>query len=753
MLDKALARRSADAGPVLAFFIALTIAAVAGQTWWVIAQDKELTLASEKANGLVAVRILEEHATQTLHDAERRIDAVANAIRDASHNGFDDAIAIREVVSQGVQDYPFMKSVQFVNLAGQSWITSRDYPSHQADVTDRAYVRFLLKNPAYDKVVIGHPFQSRYDSQLVVPIGRNLYDGAGRHVGLISVDIRLSYFADVYARVAKDSNATVALFADGGFVIVRSPFEARYVDRDISGYPMLDELRRLPAEGSFDDESLLDDETPRLYTYRKSSGFPITTAYGRDFESILADWRNRTHDRILFSGAMILFICLLTWFLILYIERLRSSEESLRRSEQRFISIFRHSPVPLALLRMPDSRFVEVNDFWFKDFGYSREEVIGHTSVEVGLWVDPADRQPMIDALLNHGIIDRHEVRYRRKDGSIAICLLSGQVIDNKEGKLFIYSSMDITRQREIENEIRRLNAELEERVRNRTQKLEQTNAELAEALASMRAMQGELIRSEKMAALGSLVAGVAHELNTPIGNSVTVASTLMEQTEAVLEEERSGKLRKSLFERYLENTTQGTQLLLHTLRRASELISSFKQVAVDQSSDQRRRFDLKNVLQEVSATLAPTYKHTPYRLELHLAPGLELDSYPGPIGQVITNFVTNSLTHAFEDRDHGTMLLSTRRVDDGHVEIVFSDDGIGIPEANQKRVFDPFFTTKLGQGGSGLGMNIVYNLVTSLLGGSIVLQSKPGQGTTLTVTLPVCAPEPVAQELQAACT
>lgn len=751
MLDKALAQRSADAGPILMFFIALTIAAVAGQTWWVIAQDKELTLASEKANGLVAVRILEEHATQTLHEAERRIDAVANAIRDASRDGFNDAIAIREVVAQGTQDYPFMKSVQFVNLDGQSWITSRDYPSHQADVTDRTYIRFLLNNPGHDKVVIGHPFQSRYDSQLVVPIGRNIYDGAGRHVGLISVDIRLSYFADVYARVAKDSNATVALFADDGFVIVRSPFEARYVDRDISGYPVLDELRKRPPEGSFEDESLLDDEAPRLYTYRKSSGFPITTAYGRDFDSILSDWRNRTHDRIIFSGAMILFICLLTWFLILYIERLRNSEESLRTSEQRFISIFRHSPVPLALLRMSDNRFVEVNDFWLRDFGYSREEVIGHTSLDFGLWADPDDRQPMIDALQNHGVIDRHETRYKRKDGSIAICLLSGQVIDNKGDQLFIYSATDITRQCEIENEIRKLNTELEERVHNRTQKLEQANAELAEALASMRTMQGELIRSEKMAALGSLVAGVAHELNTPIGNSVTVASTLMEQTEAVLEEERSGKLRRSLFERYLENTTQGTQLLLRTLRRASELISSFKQVAVDQSSDQRRHFDLQNVLQEVSVTLAPTYKLTQYKLELDLAPGLELDSYPGPIGQVVTNFVTNALTHAFEGRSQGTMRLSTRRVDEDHVEIVFSDDGVGIPEANQKRVFDPFFTTKLGQGGSGLGMNIVYNLVTSLLGGAIVLHSKPGEGTTLVVTLPVCAPEPVMQELQEA--
>ncbi|HEY0845241.1 MAG TPA: ATP-binding protein [Noviherbaspirillum sp.] len=615
MIAKALADRPADASPVLLFFIVLTIAAIIGQTWWVILQDRELTLASEKANGLVAVRILEEHATQTLQDAERRIDAVAAAIQASSV--FTEETAIREVRAQGMQDYRYLKALQYVNTHGQSWITSRDYPSHRADVSDRDYVSFLLSHPAHAQSVIGRPFQSRYDSQLVVPIGRNLYDRNGRHVGLISIDIRLSYFASVYARVAKDSNATVSLFADAGFIIVRSPFEARYAGRDIAMYPVLHQLRHGPAEGSFEDDSLLDDELPRLYTYRKISGFPITTAYGRDFDSILADWRSRTQNRILFSGAMIAFVCVLTWFLVMYIKRLRATE-----------------------------------------------------------------------------------------------------------------------------NEIRALNAELEERVHARTRSLEKSNAELAQALASLQNMQNELIRSEKMAALGSLVAGVAHELNTPIGNSVTVASTLMEQTEAMLIDEREGRLRRSIFDRYLENAATGTELLLRTLQRASELVSSFKQVAVDQSSDQRRRFDLQHVLQEVAVTLAPTYKKTPYKLVLDLAPDIELDSFPGPLGQVITNFITNSLTHGFEERDTGTMRLATRKLDGEQAEIVFSDDGIGIPDENQKRVFDPFFTTKLGQGGSGLGMNIVYNLVTNVLGGKITLRSAPGKGTTLVVVLPLHAPE-----------
>lgn len=741
MIAKALADRPVDAGPVLLFFVSLTVAAIVGQTWWVILQDRELTLASEKTNGLVAVRILEEHATQTLQDADRKIDAVVAAIRGGSTGGFSEDIAIREVQSQGMQDYRYLKAVQYVNLQGQSWITSRDYPSHQADVSDRNYIRFLLSNPRHDQSVIGRPFQSRYDSQLVVPIGRNLYDGKGRHVGLISIDIRLSYFASVYARVAKDSNATVSLFADEGFIIVRSPFEARYANRDISMYPVLRQLRDGPAEGSFEDESLLDDELTRLYTYRKINGFPVTTAYGRDFDSILADWRSRTLNHVMFSGAMIAFICILTWFLLVHIRRLRESDDSLRVSEHKFVTIFQRSPVPLVLVRLANDQFVEVNDYWTEQFGFRRDEVIGCTALELGIWAEPAARVPFVETLLRNGQVDRVEVHYRHKDGRIMLCLVSGRLFETFGEKMFIFSLLDITHQREIESEIRELNAELEERVRTRTLKLEHANAELADALASLRNMQNELIRSEKMAALGSLVAGVAHELNTPIGNSVTVASTLMEQTEALLNEERAGTLRRSIFDRYLETAAAGTELLLRTLKRASELVSSFKQVAVDQSSDQRRQFDLQNVLHEVAVTLAPTYNKTRYKLELDLASDITLDSYPGPLGQVITNFITNSLTHGFEGRDSGTMRLSTHLLSHDQVEIIFSDDGIGIVREHQKRVFDPFFTTKLGKGGSGLGMNIVYNLVTNVLGGKIELQSTPGAGTTLTVVLPLSAP------------
>jgi signal transduction histidine kinase len=176
-------------------------------------------------------------------------------------------------------------------------------------------------------------------------------------------------------------------------------------------------------------------------------------------------------------------------------------------------------------------------------------------------------------------------------------------------------------------------------------------------------------------------------------------------------------------------------------------LISSFKQVAVDQASAQRRRFSLRQVVEEVAATLAPMLKKTPFKLELELADNVVMDSFPGSIGQVITNLVTNSLAHAFEDRECGAMHIKTWRRGLHGVEMVFTDDGAGIPEADMKRVFDPFFTTKLGRGGSGLGLHIAYNLVTRVLGGKIQATSQPGLGTRFQISLPLKAPDRAERE------
>jgi PAS domain S-box-containing protein len=740
------AQKLHDVSPILLFFVLVTIAAVIGQTWWAVVQDRHLTLEAEKSNGLITVRLLDEHATQTIQDAERKLHTIASTIHAniESSTSQNDETALRNTIREGLQDTRFLTALQFVDLKGKSWVTSLDYPAHQVDADDRPYIAWLLKHPETKQATLGRPLKRFYDGKLVLPMALNLYDIGGKHLGLISTDISIPYFADVYARVAKNSKAIVALFNQNGDVIIRSPENADYVASNIAGSPVLQNLIRGPEEGSIQDGTFLGEKQPRqrLFIWRKMSHYPIVTVFGRDLEQILDAWKQRTRDRILFSGATIAFIGVLSFLLLLHIQRLRQSEQMLRSSEAKFIGLFQRSPVPMALLSVKRDCYLEVNDALLIQSGFGRDELIGKTPGQVNNWANFSERQPYLDLLFKQRYVDRYEVRFRHKDGHIYTCLLSARLVESGGEQMILFSPIDVTRQREIENEIRELNIQLEQRVRQRTINLEEANHELADALSSLKNMQGELLRSEKMAALGSLVAGVAHELNTPIGNSVTLASTLLENAEFTLTEIRSGRPRRAMLDQSLEAAAKGAEILVRNLHRASELVSSFKQVAVDQSSNHRRRFDLHKVLEEVVLTLQPLYKKTPYSMSLELDQNIVLESYPGPLGQIVTNFVTNSLAHAFEGRTEGSMKLVTRPLGSDQAEIIFSDDGVGISQENIARVFDPFFTTKLGQGGSGLGMHIVYNLVTGVLGGKITLDSTPGQGTTLTMTLPLRAPD-----------
>ena len=729
----------------LLFFALVTTLTIAGQTWWAIAQDKQQTLASETNNGLVAVRLLEEHANQTLQDAVHTLDRVARAVR--ASNQYDAPARIREIISShDIGHSRHLKALQYVTPQGMSWISSPDYPTHQTEAAQSSHIQYLLKNPADDDVAVGHPYASAYDSQWVIPVARTLYDQRGLAMGVINVDIRLTYFGTLYSRVAKENDASVTLLSNQGFILARSPFEARYVDRDVTDSPLLDTLRSGAVEGSFNDDTFLDDDDGlKLYTHRKLAGFPITIVYVRDHANVLASWLSRTSERLLLALFSIALVAALTYLLRVYIQRLQRTQFSLRDSEAKFFGLFRQSPVPHTLVRKHGGQFIEANDAWLTQYGYQLHEVIGRTALDLRIWVDPSERAQMVATLTNNGEVDRFEAEHRHSTGRLSTTQTSGRNLKVGDEELILFTLVDVTRQREAEREIRSMNLELELRVQARTEKLEIANNELSSALASVQAMQTELLRSEKLAALGSLVAGVAHELNTPIGNSVTVGSTLQYQVADLGHAFERGELRRSTLVSFLENASHGTDILMRALTRASELIRSFKRVAVDQSSDQRRVFDLQITLREVCLTLEPMYKNTPFDLTLALPDTVEMDSFPGALGQLITNFVSNALQHGFEDRDHGQMHIRAVASRPDRVTLQFSDDGIGMSHDTRNRVFDPFFTTKLGQGGSGLGMSIVYNIVHDVLGGSIEIASSPDAGTLITVQIPVCAPTPKA--------
>ena len=289
-----------------------------------------------------------------------------------------------------------------------------------------------------------------------------------------------------------------------------------------------------------------------------------------------------------------------------------------------------------------------------------------------------------------------------------------------------------ITKPFQIEEVLVRLNTHLA--LRHTTQQLQRTVAELNMA-------QTELVRSETLAALGAMVAGIAHELNTPIGNSMLIASTLTDLSHDMTRQLRDNKgLTRSNLEKYLTDANDAGDILQRNLKRAGSLINSFKQVAIDRASSQRRKFALADLVQETVLILTPVLRNTPYRVLCEVPPEIELDSFPGPLGQVITNLINNAVLHGFEGRAHGTVRIAARALDDGMLELGVQDDGAGIPEAHLQHIFEPFFTTKMGAGGSGLGLYVCYNIATKILNGQIRADSASGQGTRMVVTLPLVA-------------
>ena len=273
---------------------------------------------------------------------------------------------------------------------------------------------------------------------------------------------------------------------------------------------------------------------------------------------------------------------------------------------------------------------------------------------------------------------------------------------------------------------IARMQAERE--IRRAKDALEEQNAALENALTSLKDAQGELVRQEKLASLGRLVAGVAHEINTPLGICVTATSHLVEELKLTREDMAAGVLDEDGLNQFFDIIDQSLRIMTTNTQRAAALVRSFKQVAVDQSSDDIRSFNLRKYLDEVLLSLQPKLKGKPIAIEIDCEERIEMASFPGAVSQIVTNMVMNSLVHGFEEGQSGKIKISGK-LDGDFVVFEYSDDGVGMDTGTLGQLFDPFFTTKRGSGGSGLGAHILFNLVTGALGGTVKVASAPGMG------------------------
>jgi signal transduction histidine kinase len=283
---------------------------------------------------------------------------------------------------------------------------------------------------------------------------------------------------------------------------------------------------------------------------------------------------------------------------------------------------------------------------------------------------------------------------------------------------------------------IERLNSNLEQQVADRTRQLQSKTSEALGALEQLKITQQQLIDNEKHAALGRLVAGVAHEINTPLGISVTAASCVDKALTEAFEGMLSGQFKRSQLRQKYVSITEGCKILNDNLQRASELVVSFKLVAVDQEAQDCRLLKLHNYIDDVTRSLGPKIKRTSHEVKLRGDADIEIYTQPGALAQILTNLIDNALLHGLSDRQNGVIDIMTQRLKDD-IEIRLTDNGKGMTEEVQTCIFDPFFTTSRSTGGSGLGLHVVYNLVTQTLLGSINCQSMAGEGTTFTIVLP----------------
>jgi PAS domain S-box-containing protein len=422
----------------------------------------------------------------------------------------------------------------------------------------------------------------------------------------------------------------------------------------------------------------------------------------------------------------------------------RRSAQALLESESRFVRLFDQSPLAMCYVSSEDQyRTTQWNLAWFDAFGFNPVEDQGKSGSALNVWANALDRATLLERTIAGAALDDQEVEMRRKDGTLRWMSVATRLLDDSERTLILFSYVDTTERRRARDAMQELNTELETRVAQRTTELQNANDELSHTLHTLKRAQDQLVHSEKMAALGSLVAGVAHELNTPIGNGLTVASTLEHRIQAFQSTFASG-LRKSDLQALLQDIQLASEILVRNLGRAAALVASFKQVAVDQTSSQRRSFDLLAVVGEILVTLHPALRKSACAVHTQIDSGIMLDSYPGPLGQVLTNLINNAVLHGFEPEEQGKIEVVAWLSDNQQVVLEVRDSGRGISADNLHRVFDPFFTTRLGQGGSGLGLHIVHNLVNSVLGGRIEVHSQINQGSCFRITLPQQAPERV---------
>lgn len=422
----------------------------------------------------------------------------------------------------------------------------------------------------------------------------------------------------------------------------------------------------------------------------------------------------------------------------------KQAEQALLASEEKYSKAFRYASDIMGIVKLRTQEFIEVSEAFFRILGYSKREIIGYTSLEIQLWENVKARDAIYERLGAGETFHDVEVVWRDKSGNPKIGSMSGEVIDIGGEPCVLFVWHDIGDRKKAEEALKAAHDELEAKVEIRTQELTaanqellSTNEELQNTLTLVQQMQKQLVESEKIAALGSLVIGVAHEMNTPIGVGITAASHLQEATKDFLQRYEQNMLKRRDMAEYLEDVRLSTGIISNSMEQAAGLVRSFKQINGKSLEEDRRIFSVREHLDEILLSLRPKLKLTAHIIQVHCDKELSIYGTPTGFTQIIINLVMNSLTHAYEKDQSGLITISAQATDLHHITLTYADDGKGMEEGVLARIYEPFFTTRRGTGGSGLGLYILYNVVTQQFGGTVECYSQPGKGTQFIITLP----------------
>ncbi len=448
------------------------------------------------------------------------------------------------------------------------------------------------------------------------------------------------------------------------------------------------------------------------------------------------------------KGSLYVFVTSGLLFLLVnfYLKRILHIQQKNIRNAQYIKAIIDAMPDILFVIDR-DGVFVDCQATRESELLMPREQFIGKSLEQVLPPPIAEQGNKLIPIVLRTGILQNFTYTLEVNGAPRHFEIRISKINDNE----VVGITRDITERKLVEEALQESHKNLERKVEERTQELSAVNEELRslnEEMAAMnedlihtnerlQTMQGHLVQSEKMAALGNLVAGVAHEINTPIGVSVTAASYLNNVSGQFMNACSQSAPDPKIMTEYLEDIGEATSIILKNIEKASRLIKSFKQVSVDQSSESRRSFEVKEYLEEVLLSLNPLLRNRNQTVSVECDPALKISSYPGALAQIVTNLLMNSLQHAYAPDDPGEIRIVAEKKEN-LLEIHYSDDGRGMEPAVLSRIFEPFFTTRRGSGGTGLGLYVVYNIINRQLKGSIDCKSKLGHGTEFTIQFPV---------------